>query len=105
MIIECEAKIWEDIMTPEWGMLKAWLIQECYLKNNFHDDPALTGIFTHQILFHGQDMSMKSKLQSLSNQVSLTSTMAKSNEGEIKATAKKLKNLEKDFKSYVDSHW
>jgi len=47
---------------------------------------------------------MKSKLQTLSDQVSLTSTMAKSNAGEIKATAKKLKDLEKDFKSYIDSH-
>jgi len=85
-------------------MLKAGLIQECYLKNNFHDDPALTGIFTHQILFHGQDMSVKSKLQSLLDQVSLTSTMAKSNAGKIKATSKKLKDLEKELKSYVDSH-
>jgi len=42
-----------------WGMLKAGLIQEHYLENNFHDDPALIGIFTCQILFHGQDMSMK----------------------------------------------
>jgi hypothetical protein len=26
-----------------WGFLKAWEIQECYGKNQFKDDPALTG--------------------------------------------------------------
>jgi len=119
MIIECEVKIWEDINNAQaqyldaakfnagyyiWGMLKAGLIQDRYLENNFHDDPALTGIFTRQILFHGQDMSMKSKLQALLDQVSLTTTTAKSNAGEIKATATKLKDLEKDLRSYFGSH-
>jgi hypothetical protein len=117
MFIECEAKIWEDIADASspyidagrhapryyfWGMCKAHKIQECYLSNNFQDDPGLTGIFTHQILFHGQDMWLKSKVESLSDKVVKANTKAQTASGEVKALAKKVKDLESEFKKLKD---
>jgi hypothetical protein len=48
-----------------WGMLKAWEVQSHYMANHFQDDPALTRIFTCQILFHGQDLSLKGAIEDL----------------------------------------
>jgi hypothetical protein len=35
------------------------------MANHFQDDPALTRIFTCQILFHGQDLSLKGAIEDL----------------------------------------
>lgn len=117
MILECKAKIWEDISdahspyvdaahhTPAYyvyGMLRAKVVQNQYLENNFQDDPGLTGIFTQQILFHGKDMSLKTKLDSLSDKQSKVDTKIQMNAGEIKSQAKKIKNLETNFKRIKD---
>ena len=113
MLLECEAKIWEDIDEVRavyvdsarfesgyyiWAMLKAREVQERYLTNNIQDDPALTGIFTRHILFHGEDMSIKSKLQALTEQLTKTEAATKTNAGEIRSNGKKIKDLEKDVK-------
>jgi peptidoglycan hydrolase CwlO-like protein len=66
--------------------------------NNIQDDPALTGIFTRHILFHGEDMSIKIKLQNILDQVTKAEASVKSNTGEIWSNAKKIKDLEKDVK-------
>jgi hypothetical protein len=119
MLLECEGKIWEDIDDVRatyvdaarinsnyyiWAMLKAREVQERYLANNIQDDPALTGIFTRHILFHGEDMSLKSKIQTITEQVTKTETAVKTNTGEIRSNLKKIQALEKDFKKYVMDH-
>jgi hypothetical protein len=48
-----------------WGMLRAWMIQQRYLSNNFKNDPALTGIMVRRILLQGQDMALKTKLEEI----------------------------------------
>ncbi len=78
------------------------MVQNQYLENNFQDDPGLTGIFTQQILFHGKDMSLKTKLDSLSDKQSKVDTKIQMNAGEIKSQAKKIKNLETNFKRIKD---
>ncbi len=113
MLVECEAKVWEDIDEARalyadsarfdsayyiWAMLKAREVQERYLMNNIQDDPALTGIFTRHILFHGEDMSLKTRLQGLVDQVTKADATAKTNSGEIKSNTKKIKDLEKELK-------
>jgi hypothetical protein len=50
-----------------WGMLKAWQIQQRYIRNDFQDDPALTGIFVRRVLLHGQDVSLDERLSKLSD--------------------------------------
>jgi hypothetical protein len=51
-----------------WGMLFAWQIQQhYYVSNDFQDDPALTGIFVHQVLLHSQDVSLDECLTKLSD--------------------------------------
>ena len=113
MILECEAKIWEEIADARspyvdaarhapgyymYGMLRAEEVQNRYLENDFQDDPGLMGIFTRQILFHGQDMSLKSTLDSLADKQSKADTKIQTNAGEIKLHAKKIKDLETDVK-------
>lgn len=99
MLVECEAKIFEDVNDVRaqcvdsakfnagrciWGQLKAWEAQARHLLNNFHDDLALTGIFTRQTLLHGQGTLLKSKIQSLTEQVSKVDSTVKTQAGEIK---------------------
>jgi hypothetical protein len=50
-----------------WGMLKAWQIQQRYVRNDFQDDPALTGIFVRRVLLHGQDVSLDERLSKLAD--------------------------------------
>ena len=117
MYMECEAKIWEDIadvcsqyvdaarFSPGyylWGMLKAWEVQNWYLSKHFQDDPALTGIFTCQILFHGQDLSLKGAIEELTDQVNRTETKAHTTAREIKGLAKKIKDLKANVKKLKD---
>ena len=117
MYMECEAKIWEDIMDIRsqyvdvahfspgyylWGMLKAWEVQNWYLLNHFQDNLVLKGIFTCQILFHGQDLSLKGAIEELADQVNRTKTKAHTTAGEIKGLAKKIKDLEANVKKLKD---
>ena len=85
-----------------WCMLKAWEVQNQYLSNHFQNEPALTGIFTHQILFHGQDLSLKGAIEELADQVNRTETKAHMAAREIKGLAKKIKDLEADVKKLKD---
>jgi uncharacterized protein YneF (UPF0154 family) len=48
-----------------WGMLKAWVIQQRYLKNHFKDDPALTGIFVRRVVMQSGQDGIKDKLAKL----------------------------------------
>lgn len=82
--------------------VRANLIQNRYLENNFQDDPGLTGIFTRQILFHGQDMSLKATIDTLSDKLSKEDTKVQTNAGEIKSQGKKIKELESDVKKLKD---
>jgi hypothetical protein len=42
-----------------WGFLKAWEIQECYRKNQFKDDRALTGRLVRRMMVRDGESSLK----------------------------------------------
>jgi hypothetical protein len=48
-----------------WGMLKAWGIQQRYLKNHFKDDPALMGVFLRRVVLQAGNDGLKDKLVKL----------------------------------------
>lgn len=117
MYMESEATIWEELTEQRapyadaghtaggywlFGELKAWKVQERYRRNNIHNDPALTGIFTRQLLFHGQDVSVREALDRVLSQANKAETTSKAAAGEVKAMAKKVKDLEKDMKAIKD---
>ena len=60
------------------------------------------GIFTCQILFHGQDLSLKGAIKELTDQVNRTKTKAHMAAGEIKGLAKKIKDLKANVKKLKD---
>jgi uncharacterized protein YneF (UPF0154 family) len=45
-----------------WGMLRAWDIQEPYRKNQFKNDPALTGLMVRGMVVHSGEKSVKMQL-------------------------------------------
>jgi uncharacterized protein YneF (UPF0154 family) len=45
-----------------WGFLKAWEIQERYRKNQFKDDPALTGRMVRRMMVGDGENSLKEKV-------------------------------------------
>jgi hypothetical protein len=74
-----------------WGMLKAWQIQQQYIRNDFQDDPALTGIFVRRVLLHGQDVSLDERLSKLSDGL-------KKAEDHNRQAASDTKQLQRDVK-------
>jgi hypothetical protein len=48
-----------------WGMLKAWEIQQRYLRNHFKDDPALMGIFVRRVILQAGNDGFKDKFAKL----------------------------------------
>jgi hypothetical protein len=48
-----------------WGMLKAWEIQQRYLRNHFKDDPALMGIFVRRVVLQAGNDGFKDKFAKL----------------------------------------
>jgi hypothetical protein len=48
-----------------WGMLRAWEVQQRYLRNNFKDDPALMGIFVRRVVLQSGNDGIKDKLVKL----------------------------------------
>ncbi len=86
--------------------MKAWEVQEHYLQNNSEDDPAITVIFTQHILFHGNNMLVKSNLQMMMDQIVKAESSIKTKTSEIQANQKKIKNLEKDLRKHITNmHW
>ena len=45
-----------------WGFIKAWEIQERYLRNQFRYDPTLTGRLVRLMLVHGGEKYFKAQL-------------------------------------------
>jgi uncharacterized protein YneF (UPF0154 family) len=63
-----------------WGFLKAWEIQERYRKNQFKDDPALTGQLVRRMVVRDGESSLKEKLKLLdSHESKLESLTARIN--------------------------
>jgi hypothetical protein len=81
--------------------MKAWEVQEHYLQNNSEDNPAITVIFTQHILFHGNNMLVKSNLQMMMDQIVKAESSIKTKTSEIQANQKKIKNLEKDLRKHI----
>ena len=107
MSLECLEQIFEEIhqarvsvvdaarVSPGlylWGMLKAWEIQQRYLENSFQDDPALTGIFVRRVLLHGEDISLKTRLDKLDGSLET-----------VEASNKSVRNDLQNVKSSVQS--
>jgi hypothetical protein len=45
-----------------WGMLRAWEIQQRYLRNHFKDDGALMGIFVRRVVLQSGTDGIKDRL-------------------------------------------
>jgi hypothetical protein len=68
--------------------LKAWEIQDCYRKNQFKDDPALTGQLVRRMMVRDEKSSLKEKLTLLdSHESKLDSLAARINEYHKEAIA------------------
>ena len=80
-----------------WGMLKAWQIQQCYIENDFQDDPALTGIFVRCVLLHGQDVSLNDRLSKLSDGMK----KAEEHECQLQSDSRQLQHDVKDMKATI----
>jgi uncharacterized protein YneF (UPF0154 family) len=64
-----------------WLFLKAWEIQERYRKNQFKDDPALTGRLVRRMMVRDGESSLKEKLKLLdSHKCKLESLTTRINE-------------------------
>lgn len=75
-----------------WGMLKATLVEQCYLKNEITNDPALTGTIVRTTLLHGNEKTLKSKLGNLQDNTTKADTHFTTLNGEVT----KLKHLVKE---------
>jgi uncharacterized protein YneF (UPF0154 family) len=64
-----------------WGFLKTWEIQERYCKNQFKDDPALTGQLVRRMMVRDGEISLEEKLKLLdSHESKLDSLTTRINE-------------------------
>jgi hypothetical protein len=88
-----------------WGMLRAWQIQQRYVSNDFQDDPALTGIFVHRVLLHGQDVSLDDRLSKITDGVKKLEEHDRQVQSDVKQLqreAKELKTTVKDIKAKIN---
>jgi hypothetical protein len=82
-----------------WGMLKAWQIQQRYIRNDFQDDPALTGIFVRRVLLHGQDVSLDEQLSKLSDGLKKAEDHNRQAASDTKQLQREVKDLSTAVKS------
>jgi len=77
-----------------WGMLEAHKIQERYLENNFQDDPQLTGIMVRAVLMHGQDATIKGRLNSIEEAVEAVTCTHRNESTEKQTLNRRLKEID-----------
>ena len=79
-----------------WGFIKAWEIQERYLRNQFRYDPTLTGRLVRLMLVHGGEKYFKAQLAQIDKHeehiISLQAEVTE-NHKELIAHQKKLKPI------------
>jgi hypothetical protein len=71
-----------------WAALKCWEVQERYRKNNFGDDPALTGVLVRRIILNGGDGGVAVKFQKVDDLVKLVDSHHRQHVNEIKRVEK-----------------
>lgn len=75
----------------DYGQLKGWQVQQRYLKNNFRDDPMFTGVLVRRLLMHGDDKTLKKRLDSLESFQNKYNDQHRKDQAEVKKIAADLK--------------
>jgi uncharacterized protein YneF (UPF0154 family) len=50
-----------------WGFIKAWIIQERYRRNEFKDDPSLTGLLVRRLMVHNGEETLRKQLDGIAS--------------------------------------
>ena len=112
MILECIAHIFGELSTARqqfaataraqrshalyvWGMLQAYIIQERYMKNDFGDDPALTGILVRRLMtVTSSDNDASARVDDLKKTVDNLSKTCNTHNSQIRNVGSRLQKLE-----------
>jgi len=86
-----------------WGMLEAHKIQERYLENNFQDDPQLTGSMVRAVLMHGQDATIKGRLNSVEEAVEAVTRACRNESTDKQTLNRRLKDIDAEIKNLQNS--
>jgi len=106
MLLECWAVMIEEMAAArsfvvdsariapslyDFRQLKSWAIQQHFEENNFGDDLVWTGVMVRQILMHGEDATLKSRLDTLKSFQTKYNKQHQKDQSELKKLSTDLK--------------